>query len=179
MEDFILNKYSMVIVAFVVVILLSVPLTFAEFQPPEELSISYLNKQGQWIDASQLGTQETQGKVEAKFDVDYQEFTQTRVSGKISEPSLMVVDGLHSEIIDGDFSRTYYWVVTSIEIKEIPKPTLDVTTLPDPSLNLFAKGLKLGQCVVDNYLNELGTKNFFLDGGFGFSAGLKSGYSCL
>jgi len=177
MENVITKTTKILSIILVILILSSTAL--AQFQPPENLKISYLNKQGEWIDASEMGEQQNDGVTEAKFDIDYQEFTQTRISGEINQPSLLIIDNLHSEVIDGEFSNTYFWAVTSLEIKELPEKTLDVTTLPDSSLNLFAIGLKLGTCVTNNFVAELGTNNFFLDGGLGFGAGVKSGYSCL
>jgi uncharacterized protein YcsI (UPF0317 family) len=165
-------------VLLIISLLLLVPLVSA--LEVTNLEIQYLDENNGWISADELGINSNNQKFEIP---DGEKFYATQISLEVDEKSILILDDLHSEIIGNTFSRTYPWIVQKIEVIPLPETTnINIKETPDLGLNLFATGLRVGQCVVDNYVSNLEDSFHlasFFDGGFGFSAGFNAGYNCL
>ena len=147
-----------------------------------DVNVSYLTKDNNWVDANDLGVVNQNLRFEIPSDT---EFIATKIELRVDEEAILVVDGVNAERINGEFSRTYPWAIKQIEVTSLPqqiKQRVNIRENPDAGVNLFAIGLGIGRCIVDNYVYNLNNDFRFdslFDGGLGFASGFSAGYNCV
>ena len=179
------NRYNTSRIAFILVAIISLLIILSLIVSAlnvTDVEVSYLTKDNVWVDANYLGIVNQNLMFEIPPDT---EFIATKISLHVDEESILIIDGAQAERINGRFSRTYPWAVRQIEVTSIPTQIaqkVKIRETPDAGVNLFAIGLNIGRCIVDNYVSNLKNDpryDSLFDGGLGFASGFSAGYNCV